>query len=353
MPFNHLVISICLQILLPCVLLGNDGAAEIALGGIRLKQERRVAMIKERLFISKKRVRVEYEFLNESKQVVTTEVAFPLPEFQCDVLMRPLMKHVHGDDWKEEINVPFKLWVDGKETPFKTEIRANVGGRDITPLLDDCGIRIDTFGDYREGETRIDGDTPATSQMDRLSQSQLDQLIEAGAIDPSPSTPPSRNAPRWTVKKTLHWEQCFPPGKVLKVAHEYLPHLGSATDFYIEDLVKPSETSHNLFADPACPDENWIREVRKAIREREAKQPAHISYVRTSVFGRWVRYILTTANTWKTPIRDFELIVERDPGEFITFCWDGPVEKIGANTFRARVKDFIPVKELTVYFLQP
>ncbi|HEY6373419.1 MAG TPA: DUF4424 family protein [Candidatus Sulfotelmatobacter sp.] len=48
----------------------------------------------------------------------------------------------------------------------------------------------------------------------------------------------------------------------------------------------------------------------------------------------YVDFILTTANTWKTPIEDFTLIVERphwknnrgesDLGDYVSFCWDGP-----------------------------
>ena len=54
----------------------------------------------------------------------------------------------------------------------------------------------------------------------------------------------------------------------------------------------------------------------------------------------WVDYILTTANTWKTPIKDFELVVERPKPErheqyYVSFCWDGKVKKRGPDTFVA------------------
>lgn len=351
--FRSLAITLCIQFLLPCTLQGNDGAAEIALGGIRLKQERRVAMVKERLFISKKKVRVEYEFLNESKEDVTTEVAFPLPEYFYDGFVRNMMRGINEDKWTEERVTPFKVWVDGLEARYSTEVTAKLGKQDITAILNNYKIRIDTFGDFEQGINQPDKVTQSTSQMDKLSIDQLGKLVAMGAIKTAGIDASERNAPCWTVHKTHHWNQVFPAGKILKIAHEYQPHLGIATDFYIEDMLKPSEFAYNLHAEPACPSEEWIRMVRHAIRDREAKQPAHISYHRTAVSGRWVRYILTTANTWKTPIHDFELVVEDDPDEFVSFCWDGPIEKFGANTFRARLKDFIPSKELTVYFLQP
>jgi len=71
---------------------------------------------------------------------------------------------------------------------------------------------------------------------------------------------------------------------------------------------------------------------------------------------RYVDFILTTANTWKTPIEDFTLIVEK-PDEptsnvnFVSFCWDGPVTKIDDHHFAAHLTNFIPKKELRVGFI--
>jgi hypothetical protein len=65
-----------------------------------------------------------------------------------------------------------------------------------------------------------------------------------------------------------------------------------------------------------------------------------------------VAYVLTTANTWKTPIRDFELVVENRVGEQVAFCWDGRIQPAGPRTLRSRLADFVPAKELTVFFFR-
>jgi hypothetical protein len=81
----------------------------------------------------------------------------------------------------------------------------------------------------------------------------------------------------------------------------------------------------------------------------------------------YVDFILTTANTWKTPIEDFTLIVNRPDaaksiasnptsstkwdGSLVSFCWDGPVEKTDANHFTAHATNFVPTKELRIGFL--
>jgi hypothetical protein len=72
----------------------------------------------------------------------------------------------------------------------------------------------------------------------------------------------------------------------------------------------------------------------------------------------WVDYVLTTANTWKTPIKIFELIVERPkrPQTFaahnwlVSFCWNGPVKQLDADHFSARATNFVPKRELHITF---
>jgi hypothetical protein len=67
----------------------------------------------------------------------------------------------------------------------------------------------------------------------------------------------------------------------------------------------------------------------------------------------WVDHILTTANAWRTPIKDFELVVKKtSPEDCVSFCWDGKVETLDNRTFIARVKNFVPKYELQVLFLQ-
>jgi len=324
------------------VLLGNDGAAEVALGGIRLKQERRVAMLKERLCISKKKVRVEYEFRNESQEAVTTEIAFPIPEYHLDL----------GYGWSPYED--FKVWVDGRELQYATEAHALLGEKEVTGLLNKLGIRVETFGNFQEGEIRADhSETASRSQMDALAHDQLDLLVRSGVIERPGTSVVDRYRPLWSVRKTYHWNQVFRAGVVVRIAHEYTPQIGSAAQFYVEETEKPTEFSYNRMADGGCPPPGLKKAVEEAVQGRIKTHPETMRSRASSAIGRWVRYILTTANTWKTPINDFELIVERDPGEFVTFCWDGPVEKTGANTFRSQMKDFVPSKELTVYFLQP
>jgi hypothetical protein len=276
----------------------NDGAAEVAAGGITLRSEPRVAMRKERLFISLDKVKVEYEFVNESSADVVTEVAFPIPEY----------RFAYAEPWGATFD-DFRAWVDGVEVQVTTEVRAVAGEQDVTRRLEALGIDIKSFGHFEED--------PPGPQVEKLPAATIAALHAEGLIGMAPDDEPY--APRWAVRVTKHWTQRFPAGRVVKVSHEYSP--------------VPAVYSHVVGVDGAC------------------LPPATESQVRSrGGLSSWVKYILTTANTWKTPIRDFELRVEHQDGIAASFCWDGKIERAGPRTLKAARKDFVPKRELTVYF---
>jgi hypothetical protein len=88
-----------------------------------------------------------------------------------------------------------------------------------------------------------------------------------------------------------------------------------------------------------------------------AAVPNDNGFYEGSIDPLWVDYILTTANTWKTPIKDFELIIEKPKPKgpehyYVSLCWDGKIEKRGVDMFVARVANFVPKRELRVMFFQ-
>lgn len=81
--------------------------------------------------------------------------------------------------------------------------------------------------------------------------------------------------------------------------------------------------------------------------------PKNRGFTEGSIDTLWVDYILTTANTWKIPIKDFELIIEKSaPEDQVSFCWDGKVEQPDNRKLVARVRNFVPKRELKVTFFQ-
>ncbi len=321
----------------------NDYTAEIANGGLRARQEDRVAIKKERLFISRKKIRVEYEFLNESDRDVVTEVAFPWPRYKFGFAERTF----------DSSMLRFSVQVDGAIVPHKTQVKAFVAGdKDITEKLIRYDLNVPFFG-YFDAKDSTDPELHGHRyQVEALGPGARQELLEAGAIQPDGDL-----QPLWEVEVTHHWTQRFPAHRIVKISHDYAPILGSAAGVFWpkeQKVIAPAMGGTKPgaeFGDQGCADSAFWKAASARLIERKEKDPGGAQGGGAeSLVGDWLGYILTTAHTWKGPIEAFELIVERDPGDLITFCWDGPIEKISTDRFLAKVSQFRPTKELTVYF---
>ena len=329
----------------PCAR-GNDSAASTALGGIQLRREPRIAMLKERLTISTQKVTVEYEFFNDSDQDIATEVAFPIPPYEAP----------REDTGGSRAFNDFRLWVDGREANFQTEAKAKLGSADYTSLLKSLDVDIASFGHLDDRAEK-----PVVPDVQKLSEKERKRLDEAGLTDED-------QWPLWTVEKIYHWHQIFPAHKVLHVRHEYKPVVGFTpveTKFIdsaerkkqVVEARKMEESAWTIDEaaqiDNACVDPGLEKLL---VAANQIDPGPRGSYDKGYVRMVWVDYILTTANNWKTPIKDFELVVEKPIVEgglwYVSFCWDGPVKRIDASRFRARVRNFVPKKELHIAFFR-
>jgi hypothetical protein len=315
--------------------LANDGSAtSTPAGGIQLTREPRISMEKERLTIGRSKVTVEYEFLNESSKDITTEVAFPVPLYRAS--------HVDYVPTMDD----FRIWIEGRAANYQIEAKAMVGGVEHSALLRGLGVDIASFGHLDDIEKSPD--------IERLLPAQQKDLARLGLIDPADSFP------AWSVVKTYHWRQTFPARKVLHIRHEYKPILGLSSSFFttkdlqVKDpvigfhMVTPEKDQDVRLSD-ACVDpplQRTLIEATKRAPEFEGFQAV------------WVDYILTTANTWKTPIKDFQLIIERPKPEkpkdrvYVSLCWDGRIQQRDADHFVAKKLNFVPTKELKVMFFE-
>jgi len=278
-----------------------------------------------------KRVTVEYEFLNESNQDITTEVAFPTPPYD----------YGYGNSWYGVWSLSdFRVWVDGREIQYKTDARAKLNGNDFTDQLHQLGVDIQTFAHVDTATLPVPSDKWKDSQIPKLSKVTKEKLLSLGLISAQ------EEIPTWTVYRTYHWRQRFPAGKVLNVKHEYTPVFGFQP-------VDPNRIRGEL--KEACLNEGLEKRLR-AYRAKKLEAASMYSNNYVPVSAEWVKYILTTANTWKTPIKDFELIIEETARErdreYIgtSVCWDGKVERLDKNHLVARKANFVPTRELIVYF---
>lgn len=341
------LLAAILLILTTPALYADDGAASIAAGGLVLmRREPRITMAKEVLEISPQLVRVDYDFRNDSDAVITTEVAFPIPAYKFgddgDTVGDPSFHH-------------FKLYVNGKALSYQVESRAYVGKRDVTDLLHREHIDISTFGHW-DVDVHDYGDLGA--DFKHASHSSQQRLLDAGAYDKD-------QEPAWTVEKKYHWTQTFPAHTTIHIRHEYAPVLGATSniryDFDAESMPTGKRTENESYL---------ANEVASVCLDPALHQSLFALSHRDDVSApiMYVDFILTTANTWKTPIEDFTLIVDRPTPDtphlskpaataipsksLISFCWDGPVLKTDPEHVTAHRTNFVPASELRVGFIQ-
>jgi hypothetical protein len=337
-PFRNFIMSIAYMMAFFLVLVGscpgiaNDEASGVAAGGVVPRQEQRISIKKERLTIKNSgeysccTIEVEYEFLNESNEDVTTVVAFPMPEYYFALVGPP-------GEFRD-----FKVWINGRDQKYQTEFRAMVNGKDYTETLTSLGIRVSTFGDATPEHW------PSGYQIEKLSWDEQEKLIRMGLIDKRDNN----LWPLWALRKKHFWTQTFPANQVVRISHLYTALDGNKQI----RLPKKSKTEFwNEFKElpDGCFEGNLLISLNRKL-ESALKSAENLW-----IYCSWVKYILTSANTWKTPIKEFELIVEKPRSKkihpsYISFCWDGKVEKVENNRFIARKQDFVPTQELTVYF---
>jgi len=195
----------------------------------------------------------------------------------------------------------------------------------VTDVLRASTVDVETFGHFEH-----DG-SPDKYQVRHLSGEAQARLKATGAVDDG-------LWPKWKVAVTHHWRQTFPARGVVRVRHEYEAIAGFSYAYDVDDYLAQLEDG--------CFDDS----LRKGLQAAQGKTSAPPGGAKSMISAEWVKYILTTANTWKTPITDFELVVERPKDQFVSFCWKGKVEKVSKTTFRASVRDFVPTHELLVYF---
>jgi hypothetical protein len=315
-----------LLVVITASLHADDGAASIAAGGIVvMKQEPRIVMAKEVLQISAKKVIVDYDFRNDSDADITTEVAFPIPGYS--LAMEDIKPSAQGFD-------DFRLWIDGDPARYQVEARAFLKDAEYTELLRGMHVDVASFG---HATSNVE-----TPDIRKLTANQRQQLEALALIDHEDGSP------LWMVKKTYHWQQAFPARKTVHIRHEYSPVFGSE-----------NSVAYGLGSNP---DQRAAKEIESFCLDGRLRDS--LSEIANSK-DRWASYsyvdfILTTANTWKTPIEDFTLIVERphwknnqgepDLADYVSFCWDGPITKIDGDHFSAHTGNLVPAKELRVGF---
>ena len=305
---------------------GNDGAAEIGQGGIVFEKEPNISIESERLEIGVGKVRVKYLFKNGSKSSIKRLVAFPIPDIRIE------------SEGPESDTIPsfmdFEAAVNGKRIEIKREVKILAGAsKDIAPFLDRFHVGYSTREELQHG---LLGLSPVKiGELRKISGSEIKPIGNIGE-----DGKPEFYDFAWTKRVNYYWEQEFPSGREITIEHSYTPHTGSAQSPVEKGVLEAS-----------CAEEGLIRTLQtwsgKQSDSGEKKNKPRFFFIIN------VRYILQTAKTWLGPIKDFSLMVEK-PSEasLVSFCAKG-VKKTDSRHFAVTYKNYVPEKDLEVYFFLP
>ncbi len=274
-------------------------AAAVPAGGIQFKKGKNISMEREDLFISLDKIEATLVFKNHSHKNITTLVAFPVPEYYLD----PTGHSAKFEDFSVNIN--------GKKIKHQIDKRAVLKGKDVTDVLERMDIP------WEDDNYNADD----LNERDRIKLEKLGILTSLGY-------------PLWDISKKYYWKQTFPANGQVTMKFSYTPHYGWDSNYNEGDEFPNNPTK--VYKD-ACLDSAALQWLKK--HNHPAVQE--------------VDYILTTAKNWQGPIKNFHLIIEK-PSEkgIMSLCWNYEIKKTGPKRFESFVKDFVPDKDITVYFFQ-
>lgn len=302
----NIIVGAFLLSLLSAISFANDGYSAVGAGGIEFKKSEDIVMKSEVLTISKDKISVKYEFLNENEKEAKATVAFPLPKITC------------GYWGKNKTIDDFATLVDGKSVKMKLEEKAfepakrNSPGNEITKKVIAAGLPADCRKTYED-------------------KNLFKKAQKANLADDYKGEDPEDV--KYETQLIYYWEQTFPPKKIITIEHSYTPITGMGVSGLAESYFNRSlhwDRSINLRWEKIAP------QLERAQSDIE----------RFDV----VEYILMTANTWKSSISDFKLILKREKPSVFIGSTLGPLTKIDENTYQFRATSFFPDRNLTVIF---
>jgi hypothetical protein len=302
----------------------NDTMAEIALGGLVLKNSDAIALDQEDLFLSVDEVRVDYLFTNTGSEDIEALVAFPLPDQMFDDFNEFVR------DFRTELD--FRTTVDGEPVDYDITVQAIVNGRDVTSDLSVLGLEPYSPANWDDYDAAIKA----------LTQNQLDDAVERGFLERDTATEEATTyLPRWKIRTAVTRSQLFPAGQTIAVSHRYKPVSGGSVGGGLDRQYRNGEYAREHAAE-FCIEDGWFAAFDKALAKRAtAANPSPYTEL-------WLGYVLSTGANWKGPTGEFRMVVDKGkPENLISFCADG-VEKISPTQFEIRKTDFEPEGDIKI-----
>lgn len=317
---------------MPTSALANDSQAALGLSGLMFEQNKAIAMESEDLYLSTEQVRVTYSYRNTSDEPITILVAFPLPDVPlpgADL------------DWVESA---FPDWgvismitkVDDKPVQLMRIDVPKADGKDVSARLSALGWPVLYWQDEGFAE-RLAG----------LSADDKSELLGEGLLATDGLSDGSVR-PAWTVSTAFVRTQTFPPGKVVKVEHSYMPMVGGMVGSGLDRSARgETMTGPDGYTARYCVDDAFLAGYDR----RRYKADGEVNDLLLPVEA-WLTYALAPGANWQGPINRFRLTVEKlNPQTLVSLCMDG-IKKVSPTRFEVVKTDFEPERDIEVLFVE-
>jgi hypothetical protein len=301
----------------------NDSIVELSTGGLVFEKTPDIEMQSEDLSISEKRIAVRYRFFNRSDVDKHVLVAFPMPEIGPEMNWKDMSVYAVPDSESDNF-LDFRTEVDGRRVKTEIEQKAFVKGKDVTGRLQ--ALKIPLLPTAKKTAAALDA-LPKNIQRELVSENM------ARDDDDDDGKGMERHIlPEWSLRTTYYWKQTFPAGRELAVDHVYLPSFGQYAD--------PDEPAY--YKTHFCVDESFLSGAKALQRKAGGVRPSESR----------IAYVLKTGANWAGPIGEFHLTIDKGtPDTLVSFCESG-VTRTGKTTFEVTHKNFTPVRDLEILFLQ-
>lgn len=282
----------------------NDAVSSQTMKGIVLSKTDAIALRKEKLLLTPTEIIVDYIFENTTSKAQTLLVSFPLP---------PLINAYDDCGGRVSRFDSFSVTVDGANVSYQTECRAFNESIEVTEDLKKVGLPICEFKDQLDRNKFFDRNKIAKDALAEMIKKNLiyEEGNECGVFP-------------FEIHRKHYWTQNFPPMQKIHVQHKYEPELG----------VTSVCTLYN----------NWNSIIPNFPDPRGGDPESPFLYC-----AKYLKYIITSANTWKNGIEDFEMIATG--ANLILGEVDGERDA-DVNQLKFTKKNFSPKKEILIEFVQ-
>ncbi len=327
-----LVIAVLLLIAccFPQLTFANDGFAALGVGGVTISKTDKIAIKNEVLDVSYDKIHVSYDFINESDEDEDVLVMFPLPDYSA----LPPETYILAQGQPAD----FTISVDGKPVAFKTQVKALLidyewknneriitKERDVTHILKGIGLSDQEIAFFPFNTKYVSGSNGSESGYKwPISDVLINNLSKAGLMNGGPSA----NGPEWENRIAYIWNQRFPAKTIVHIEHSYRPFISEGS------VAGYSRLSNNA---EFCLSQSQASNLIKLNNKKENRD----SY--GNVPGLNVKYILTTANSWKDGIRDFRLRIHaKSKNEIVSACFPAKIKRVSEKTYEVHIENFKP-----------